>query len=146
MRRILGHPIHQMLVVFPLGLLATSFFFDIAWAVTGRAQLAIVAWWMIVAGVIGGAAASFFGVLDCLAIPRGTRARRLGALHGGGNAVVALLFAASLFVRQEAPDHPGALAIALSGLGVLLTVITGWLGGELAESAAVKPPHSQESL
>lgn len=146
MKRILGHPIHQMLVVFPLGLLATSFFFDIAWAVTGRAELANVAWWMIVAGVIGGAAASLFGVLDFLAIPRGTRARKLGAWHGGGNAVVALFFLASLLVRREAPEHPGALAIALSGLGVLLTVMTGWLGGELAESAAEKPPHSQENL
>jgi len=143
MKRILGHPIHQMLVVFPLGLLATSFFFDLAWAVTGRAELANVSWWMIIAGVIGGAAASLFGVLDFLAIPRGTRARRLGAWHGGGNLVVALFFAASLLVRRGAPEHPGALAIALSGLGVLLTVITGWLGGELAESAATKPPHSQ---
>jgi len=136
MKRILGHPIHQMLIVFPLGLLATSFLFDLAWAVTGRAELANVAWWMIVAGVIGGAFASLFGVIDFLAIPRGTRARRLGAWHGGGNAIVALFFAVSLFVRREAPEHPEALAIALSGLGVLLSVLTGWLGGELADRIA----------
>lgn len=144
MKRLLGHPIHQMLVVFPLGLLATSFLFDLAWAVTGRAELANVAWWMIVAGVIGGAFAALFGVLDFVAIPRGTRARRLGAWHGTGNAVVALLFAASLLLRREAPEHPEALAIALSGLGVLLSVLTGWLGGELAESAweCGAKPHS----
>ncbi|HUP61490.1 MAG TPA: DUF2231 domain-containing protein [Thermoanaerobaculia bacterium] len=131
--RILGHPIHQILIVFPLGLLATSFFFDLAWMATGRAELAIVAWWMIVAGVIGGGIAAVFGVIDWIAIPHGTRARRLGAWHGGGFVVVALLFAISLAARRETPAHPEAIAIALSGLGVLLTVVTGWLGGELSE-------------
>ncbi len=127
---------HQILIVFPLGLLATSFFFDLAWLATARAELANVAWWMIVSGVIGGGLASIFGLRDWLAIPSGTRARRLGAWHGGGNLIVALLFAASLYARSDAPEHPGAAAIALSGLGVLLTVITGWLGGELAERMA----------
>lgn len=131
--RVLGHPIHQILIVFPLGLLATSFFFDLAWMATGRAELAIVAWWMIVAGVIGGAVAAIFGVIDWIAIPRGTRARKLGAWHGGGFVIVALLFALSLAVRRASPSHPDAIAVALSGLGVLVTVITGWLGGELSE-------------
>ena len=43
-----------MLIVFPLGLLATSFFFDLAYLATDRSELAIVASWMIFAGVIGG--------------------------------------------------------------------------------------------
>ena len=131
--QIFGHPIHLILIVFPLGLLATSFFFDLAWLATARAQLALVSWWMIFAGVIGGLAAGVFGLVDWLAIPRGTRARRVGAWHGGGNAIVALLFAVSWLLRRDAPEHPEALAIALSGLGVLLSVLTGWLGGELAD-------------
>jgi uncharacterized membrane protein len=130
--RILGHPVHQILIVFPLGLLATSFFFDLAWLARGSEQLAIVAWWLIFAGVIGGAVAALFGVIDWLGIPRGTRARRVGALHGGGMGIVALLFAASWMLRRDAPAQPESVAILLSGLGVSLTVITGWLGGELA--------------
>jgi hypothetical protein len=47
--------------------------------------------------------------------------------------VVALLFAASWLLRRGEPGHPQALAIALSGLGVLLIVATAWLGAELAE-------------
>jgi uncharacterized membrane protein len=131
--RIGGQPVHHMLIVFPLGLLATSFFFDLAWLARGRGELAIVAWWMIFAGVIGGGVASLFGLVDWIAIPRGTRAWLLGAWHGGGNLLVALLFAASWVLRRDAPDHPTALEIALSAMGVLLSVITGWLGGELAE-------------
>lgn len=131
--RILGHPLHRVLIVFPLGLLATSFFFDLAWLARGREQLAIVAWWLIFAGVVGGFAAALFGLVDWLAIPQGTRARRVGALHGGGMGIVAVLYAASWLLRRDAPAHPEAVAIMLSGLGVLLTVITGWLGGELAD-------------
>src|ERR1051326_765643 len=54
--KLFGHPIHQILIVFPLGLLATSFFFDLAWLAKGRAELAVVAHWMIFAGVGGGCA------------------------------------------------------------------------------------------
>lgn len=131
--RILGHPIHQILIVFPLGLLATSFFFDLAWLARRNEQLAIVAWWLIFAGVIGGAVAALFGLIDWLAIPRGTRARRVGALHGGGMGIVALLYAASWLLRRDAPAHPDGAAILLSAAGVLLTIVTGWLGGELAD-------------
>jgi uncharacterized membrane protein len=131
--RIFGHPLHLILIVFPLGLLATSFFFDLAWLATGREQLAIVAWWMIFAGVAGGLAASVFGLIDYVGIPAGTKARRIGALHGGGNTVVAALFAVSWLMRRDLPGHPEGVAIALSALGVLLTLFTGWLGSELAD-------------
>lgn len=131
--RILGIPLHQVLIVFPLGLLGTSFFFDLAFLLTRRAELALVAWWMIFAGVIGGGIAALVGLIDYSAIPRGTRARRVGAIHGGGNLVVALLFAASWLLRRDMPGDPESAAIALSGAGVLLTVITGWLGSELAD-------------
>ena len=131
--RIFRQPIHQILIVFPLGLLATSFFFDLAWLLRSNEQLAIVAWWLIFAGVIGGGAAAVFGIVDWLGIPRGTKARRMGALHGGGMGVVALLFAVSWLLRRDAPAHPDGVAILLSGLGVLLTVMTGWLGGALAD-------------
>jgi uncharacterized membrane protein len=131
--RIFGIPLHQILIVFPLGLLATSFFFDLAYLLTRRMELGIVASWLIFAGVIGGAFAAFFGIIDYSAIPRETRARRVGTIHGLGNVIVALLFAASWLLRRDMPGHPAALEIALSGLGVLLTVVTGWLGSELAD-------------
>jgi uncharacterized membrane protein len=130
---LLGFPLHRMLVVFPLGLLATSFFFDIAWLVTGRSELSIVAWWMIFAGVLGGIAAAIFGVIDWPALARGTRARRVGALHGVGSMVTAVLFAVSWLLRRDEPAHPQAIAIALSAAGVLLSVVTGFLGGRLME-------------
>ena len=135
-RRILGHPIHQVLVVFPLGFLATSFFFDLAWLWLRSDPLAVAASWLIAAGVVGGAVAAFFGFLDWRAIPPRTRARFIGAWHGGGNAIVALFFGASWLLRRESPESPEMLAITLSGAGVALIVLTGWLGGQLADGLA----------
>lgn len=135
--RLLGHPVHQMLIVFPLGLLATAVMFDIGWLIKDRADLAMVAWWLIVAGVIGALVAAPFGTIDWLAIPPGTRAKRVGALHGVGNGVVALLFAASAWLRGENGVEPSALALALSFAGAALSLVTAWLGGELVDRLGV---------
>jgi uncharacterized membrane protein len=135
--RLFGHPIHQMLIVFPLGLLGTSLFFDIAHLVNDNPQWGTISYWMIVAGILSGLVAAPFGLIDWLAIPTGTRAKRIGLLHGGGNVVVLLLFTVSWLLRRDAPGSPESAAIVLSGLAVLLALVTGWLGGELVDRLGV---------
>lgn len=135
--KLLGHPIHQMLIVFPLGLLATSFFFDIAYLVTRRGDLALVSFWMIAAGVVTALVAAVFGLIDWLSIPKNTRARAIGVWHGLGNVVVTALFLVSGATRFASPRDPAPTAIFLSGLGVGLALITGWLGGELVDRLGV---------
>lgn len=135
--KLLGHPIHQMLIVFPLGLLATSFIFDIVYLITGNGRFADISFWMISSGIIGGLLAAVFGAIDWLAIPRHTRAKRIGALHGGGNVIVTGLFAVSWLLRYDAPTAPDGLAFVVSGLAVSLALVTGWLGGELVDRLAV---------
>lgn len=135
-------PLHRMLIVFPLGLLGTSFLFDLAWLVLGRDDLAVDAYWITVAGVVGAAIAAIFGAVTWKKIPRGTRARKLGALHGIGNLVVSALFVASVIVRSGDPAHPHRAAIVLSALGVLLIVVTGWLGGELVARDETDGAHA----
>src|SRR5512140_1174637 len=131
--KLAGHPIHPMLIVFPLGLLATSFIFDIIRMAAGAGALGIASYWMIAAGVVGGLVAAVFGLVDWLAIPRGTRAWRIGAFHGAGNVVVVALFAASWFLRRGDPVHAGSGPFILSLVAVLLALVTGWLGGELVD-------------
>jgi uncharacterized membrane protein len=91
--RFLGHPIHQMLIVFPLGLLATAVIFDIVNLVARDPRWAEAAFFLIRAGVVSGVIAGIFGTIDWLAIPRRTRAKRVGLWHGVGNLVVLALFA-----------------------------------------------------
>jgi uncharacterized membrane protein len=135
--RLLGHPIHQMLIVFPLGLLATAMVFDLIRFATGNPRWSEVAFWMIGAGIVGGLLAAPFGLIDWLAVPRDTRARRVGALHGLGNVVVLGLFAGSWLIRRDAPLAPEGLAYLLSFGGAVVSVATAWLGGELVNRLGV---------
>lgn len=97
---LLGHPVHQMLIVFPLGLLATAVLFDVIHLVSNNDERFLsLAYWLIVSGIVGGLVAAPFGTLDWLKIPAGTRAKRIGAMHGLGNVVVLALFAVSALLR-----------------------------------------------
>lgn len=135
--KLLGHPIHPMLIVFPLGLLSTSLIFDLIHLATGEGRWAEIAYWMIAAGIIGGLVAAVFGTIDWLAIPSRTRAWAIGLWHGLGNVVVMLLFIVSWFLRRGEPDDPSAAAIVLSACGIALALVTGWLGGELVDRLGV---------
>lgn len=136
-----GHPIHQMLIPFPFGLLATAVIFDIVYLLWDNPTMATVSYWMIIAGIIGGIAAAPFGLIDWLAIPQGTRAKSIGRLHGLGNVVVLVLFVGSWWFRYSSPEvvpyGPGTLALILSFMGFALAGVTGWLGGELVDRLSV---------
>jgi uncharacterized membrane protein len=130
--KLLGHPIHPMLIVFPLGLLATAVVFDILYVATANDDLATFSYYAMLAGVIGGLLAAVFGVLDWSKIPKDTRARRIGAVHGVGNVIVTGLFVLSLASRWG--DHtylPSVLPMVLGLVGALIALFTAWLGGEL---------------
>ena len=135
--KLFGHPIHPMLIVFPLGLLAMALIFDILHFAMGNGYWSEIAYWMIAAGVISGLVAAPFGLIDWLAIPAGTRAKRIGALHGVGNLVVVVLYTASWWMRRAAPQDPVTVAYVLSFAGGVLALFTGWLGGELVDRLAV---------
>ena len=127
-----GHPIHQQLIVFPLGLLATAVVFDILRLLTDADGFATASYYMIAAGIVSGLLAAVFGAIDYLAIPAGTRAKRVGAAHGVGNVVVVLLFAVSWWLRVDEPGHvPTTLAFLLALAAAGIAIVTGWLGGEL---------------
>src|SRR5207237_1918253 len=71
--KLLGHPIHQMLIVFPLGLLATSIVFDIIYLAGGGSHWADISVWTIAAGYIGGSTGGVFWLLMLVPVPPHTR-------------------------------------------------------------------------
>ena len=135
--KLFGHPIHQMLIVFPLGLLATALLFDVVQLVTGNGFWSELSYWMIAAGVISGLLAAPFGLVDWLAIPSRTRAKRIGAVHGGGNVLVLALYGISWLMRTGNPAAPETPALVMAFLGGGLAMVTGWLGGELVDRLSV---------
>jgi uncharacterized membrane protein len=135
--KLFGHPIHQMLIAFPLGVLGMSLFFDLIGLGTNRPALLQASYYMIAAGIISGLLAAVFGLIDFLGITAGTRAKRIGLLHGCGNVVVVALFAVSWWLRRPAPSAPGTLPIVISAVAVGIALVTGWLGGELVDRLGV---------
>lgn len=136
--KLFGHPVHQMLVVFPLGLLGASVAFDLLYLSGLYAEGATVAQALIAAGLVAGLLAAPWGTIDWLAIPRGTRAKAIGALHGGGNLLVMVLFAVSWWLRQDLGEQPPpAAAWIVSFCGAALSLVTAWLGGELVDRLGV---------
>ena len=136
--RAFGHPIHPMLIVFPLGLFVMALIFDILYYITGAVGLATAAFWDIIAGVIVGLIAAAFGLWDWLAIPGDTRAKRIGLLHGGGNVIVVVLFFVSWLLRLGMADHrPNVAGFILEIIATALVFFTAWLGGELVDRLGV---------
>jgi len=135
--KLLGHPIHPMLIVFPLGLLATAVAFDVVGLVRSDNSWFGISYWMIAAGIIGGLLAAVFGLIDWIAIPSGTRAKRIGLLHGATNVLVTLLFIVSWFLRGTPVQTPSTGALTCSFLGVVLALVGGWLGGELVDRLGI---------
>lgn len=135
--KIAGHPVHPMLIVFPLGLLATAVIFDIIRLGTSDGKWSTMAWYMIAAGIIGGLLAAVFGLIDWLGIPNGTRAKAIGLWHGCLNVLVVLLFAASWVLRRPDPATPTGLALTLSFVAVVIALVAGWFGGELVDRLGV---------
>jgi|SRR5579872_5451548 len=134
--KVFGHPIHQMLIVFPLGLLATSVIFDILYFSLGELDFATASYYTMAAGIIGALLAAVFGFVDWLNIPSATRAKSIGLWHGAGNVVITLLFLTSWFLRRPT-TIPDRTAFSLSVIGVLIALVTGWLGGELVNRLGI---------
>ena len=135
--KLLGHAIHPIMIVFPLGLLSTAVIFDLVYRIWGNPTFAVVAYWMIAAGIIGGFLAAIFGLIDWLVIPPGTRAKSVGMYHAIGNVIGLLFFIGSWWMRRDAPPSPEMTAGILSLAGLGFALVGGWLGGELVERLGV---------
>lgn len=130
--KFLGHPVHPMLIVYPLGLLSSAVIFDVLYVATKNPDLATFSFWAMAAGLVGGLLAAIFGLIDWMAIPKGTRARRIGAFHGGGNLIVVMLFLLSFLMRTDGAAYlPDMLPFVAALLGAAIALVTAWLGGEL---------------
>ena len=140
--KLLGHPVHPMLIVYPLGLLSTGVIFDLLYIWLKNPAFPVVSFWMITAGLIGGLLAAIVGFTEWLAVPNNSRAKAIGLYHGLGNLVIVLLFASSWWLRRGAPNNaPSTTAFLLSLLGFGLALVTGWLGGELVYRLGIGVDH-----
>ncbi len=127
-----GHPIHPMIVPFPIAFFVGALACDLAFWGTYDPFWARAAHWLIGAGIIMAGAAALFGLIDFTTIRR-ARERIEGWAHMLGNVLVVILEIINWAFRLS--RDPGAVipaGLVLSIIVTLLLVVTGWLGGELA--------------
>lgn len=126
---IAGHPIHPMLVVFPIGLWVFSFVSDLIYLGTSNVDWNSVAYYAMAGGILGALAAAIPGLVDLLSVTTG-RTRIIGLWHMGLNLFIVALFAINFWMRTSVPQISTGL-IWFSALSIALLIISGWLGGEL---------------
>jgi len=139
------HPIHPMLIPFPIALWVFSLVADIIYLWRGNMGWEWMAHWAILAGCIGAVAAAIFGVIDYFSI-KDKEVSKIAAWHARLNGLALVVFLISWYLRRGwLTDHDGKLtiAIALSVVGIIAVAISGWLGGELVfkHGVAVNPQH-----
>ena len=128
---IAGHPIHPMLIPFPIAFFVSTFVCDLVYWQTASAAWATAAMWLLGAGVIMAALAAVAGLTDVLGEPR-IRALNDVWWHAGGNVVAVLIELYNWYARYAegtAAVVPKGLVMSLVVVGILL--FTGWKGWEM---------------
>jgi uncharacterized membrane protein len=128
---IAGHPIHPMLIPFPIAFFVATFLCDLAYWQSSNAAWATGAIWLLGAGLIMAALAAIAGLTDVLGEPR-IRALNDVWWHAGGNVLVVLIELYNFYGRYS----EGTAAIVPQGLILSLVVVctllfTGWKGWEM---------------
>lgn len=129
---IAGHPIHHMLVVFPIAFLIGAFGADITFLATQDALWTQMAYWLLVAGIVTALAAAVPGMIDFITIGR-VRSLWIAWAHLSANLVVVALALINVGVRLADPAAGASgWGVWISGAQTALLLFSGWLGGELA--------------
>lgn len=137
-----GHPIHPMLVVFPIGLFVFSFLCDLIYLGSHDPAWRDVAYYTMAGGIVGGLAAAIPGAVDFFTLTE-SRVRRIGAMHMAINIAVVVLYAVNLWMRSASSSL--MLSIWLSGVSVALLGVSGWLGGEMVYVHGVAVGSGEET-
>jgi uncharacterized membrane protein len=130
--RIAGHPLHPMLIPFPIVFFVSAFLTDLAYLSTGDRGWAMASYWMLGAGIVMALLAALFGFIDFFG-ERRVRAIRAAWLHMLGNLAAVLLELVNFYLRAVGgPETAVAPAgVVLSGVVVLLLLFNGWMGWEM---------------
>lgn len=128
---IAGHPLHPMLIPFPVAFLVTALVTDIAYARTGNEVWATASTWLLGAGVVMALVAALFGFADFFG-SRQIRALKPAWRHMIGNLLAVVVAAGDVFVHlSQGPAGVMPLGLILSAVVVLMLLFNGWQGWEM---------------
>ena len=130
-----GHPIHPMIIPFPIGLWVFSLIADVIYLWRGNPVWRDwIAFYTLLGGIIGGALAAVPGFIDWLSL-KDREVVKIANWHARLNVIALLIFVASFYLRTTSGaglvGGSYTIPFVLSVVGVILITISGWLGGEL---------------
>ena len=130
-----GHPVHPMIIPFPIALWVFSLVADLIFLWRGNPVWRdYIAFYTLLAGIIGAVAAAVPGFVDWLSL-KNPRVVKIANWHARLNVIALLVFAASFYLRTRGGSAfisgSYTIPIALSAFGVILISISGYLGGEM---------------
>jgi uncharacterized membrane protein len=129
--KILGHPIHPMLVPFPIGFLVGAFLSDVAYWLTGNAFFATATVYLLGAAIVLAVLAALAGFTDFFG-DRQVRDLSAARRHMVGNLTAVILALVNFVLRLgNAEEAVLPTGLILSAVVALILVYTGWQGGEL---------------
>jgi uncharacterized membrane protein len=138
---IAGHPIHAMLVPFPIAFFTLALLMDIAYWRSSNLTWKHFSEWLLLAGLVCGGLAAIAGAIDFFA-QREVRSQSLAWPHAIGNIIVMLLaFINSLVHARDGWTGVVPTGLALSVATVLLLVVTQWLGASMVYRHGVGVKH-----
>jgi uncharacterized membrane protein len=130
-----GHPIHPMIIPFPIGLWVFSLIADAIYLWRGNPVWRdYIAFYSLLGGIIGAAVAAVPGFIDWLSL-KDREVVKIANWHARLNVIALLIFAASFYLRTASGaglvSGSYTIPIGLSVVGVILISISGYLGGEM---------------
>ena len=128
--KIADHPIHPMLIPFPIVCFVGTLITDIVYSRNLDSGWATASHWLLVVGLVMAALAAAAGLTDYLG---DDRIRRLGdALkHMLANVTAVVLELVNLLLRLNDPDFIVSTGVYISAVVVLILIYSGWKGGDL---------------
>src|SRR6185312_4903283 len=125
------HPIHPMLVVFPIGLWIFSLICDvISTGASTPATWQTVAFYTMVGGTVGALCAAIPGLVDLVSLKAVPSVQKLAVAHMVINLVAVVLYIINIWIRSGHPTNMKA-PLTLSIVGVVLIAVSGWIGGQM---------------
>ena len=123
-----GHPIHPMLVQFPIVCFILTLVCDVLYT-QGHTELATASTWLLIVGLVMGALAAVAGLTDFLGDKRIQGADAIK--HMLANVTAVVLEVVNLVLRLKNPDSIGSTGVYISLVVVLILLYSGWMGGKL---------------
>lgn len=130
--RLVNHPVHPMLVHFPVVAWTGAVAMDWSIRIWGFPILAMVGSGCVAAGLAMGALAMLPGFIDYTALPSQHPAQKTAVAHLSVMGMAWLLFLISLILRAFAPEKPPSiLTVVADAAGFIVMLFGAWLGGTL---------------